>query len=107
MKTYQLKNFTRGWVAGDFEPGVIRTKNFEFAVQYFKAGEKPAKHVHKIAGEISVVVFGEFIMNGRRLTAGDVIYLEPGEPAEFECLKDGATAVVKTPSVIGDKYLVA
>lgn len=91
---------------GDFEPGLIRTKDFEFAVKHYKAGEKEQKHVHKVAKEITVIVYGKFLMNGKELNLGDVVTLEPGEPADFECLEAGATSVIKTPSVIGDKYLL-
>ena len=105
MKFYKLKDFTRGWVVGDFEPSILRTKDFEFAVQYFKSGQKDQKHVHKVAREISIIVSGEFTMNGKPLKVGDVIEVLPGDTAEFVCLKDGATAVIKTPSVKGDKYI--
>jgi len=106
MQILKLNNFTKGWVVGDFEPSVIKTKDFEFAVQYFEAGEKHEKHVHKIAREITIIVEGEFLMNQKKVIKGDVLIIEPNEAAEFECLADGATAVIKTPSVVGDKYLV-
>lgn len=106
MKIHKLKNFTRGWVAGDFERSILRSKDFEFAVQYLKAGEKHPKHMHKIAREITVIVSGEFTLNGRALKAGEVMDILPGEPAEFVCVTDGAIAVIKSPSIIGDKYLI-
>jgi hypothetical protein len=104
MEIFKLKKFTRGWVAGDFEPAILKTKDFEFAVQYYKKGEAELPHVHKIADEISVVVYGRFRMNGQILKPGDAVWLRPGDPADFACLEDGATAVIKRPSVIGDKY---
>lgn len=100
----RLSDFTRGWIVGDFEPSIIRTKAFECMVRHYKTGEKEAKHVHKIADEITVVVSGRFKMNGEMLQTGDIVHLHPGDPADFECIEDGATTVVKTPSVIGDKY---
>lgn len=106
MKQFKLKDFTKGWLIGDFEPNILRTKNFEFMVRSYKKGDKEAKHVHKVAKEITVIVSGVFLMNGKKLEAGDVVLLEPGEPADFECLEDGSNAVVKTPSVMGDKYIV-
>ena len=106
MHKYHLDTFTRGWIVGDFDPSIIRTKDFEFMVRHYVAGEHEAAHVHKAADEITVVVSGEFTMNGEALTAGDIVHLKPGESVDFTCLADGATAVVKTPSIIGDKYLV-
>lgn len=106
MKKYKLENFTRGWIVGDFEPNIIRSKDFEVMVRYYKAGDKEAKHVHKIADEITVIISGKFKMNGEILTAGDIIHLLPNDPTGFECLEDGANVVTKCPSVMGDKYLV-
>jgi len=106
MEIKKLENFTRGWVVGDFDPTIISTKDFEFAVQYFKVGEHHQKHIHKIAREISIIVYGKFLTNGQPVGKGDVIVVEPGEPMEFDCLEDGACAVIKTPSVKGDKYLL-
>ena len=56
MKKYSLKNFTRGWIVGDFEPSALKSKDFEFMVHYYKKGEKEARHVHKVAHEITVIV---------------------------------------------------
>ena len=106
MKKYNLDKFVRGWIVGDFEPSIFRTKDFEFMVRYYKKGDSEEEHVHKIADEITVVVSGRFRMSGEILSKGDIIHLEPGDSVEFECLEDGATAVVKRPSVIGDKYIV-
>lgn len=106
MEKHQLKDFTRGWIIGDFDPSIMRTKDFELMIRHYKTGDTEQKHVHKIADEITVIVSGTFKMNGEILTAGDIVHLAPGEPADFECIEDGATTVIKTPSVIGDKYLV-
>ena len=106
MKKYKLDSFTRGWIVGDFEPNILKTKDFEFMVHYYKSGESEAKHEHRIADEITVIVYGTFLMNGEKLSKGDVVHLIPGTAADFECLEDGATAVIKTPSVKGDKYIV-
>jgi quercetin dioxygenase-like cupin family protein len=106
MKKYKLENFTRGWVVGDFEPNIIHTKDFEVMVRYYKKGDKEAKHVHKLADEITIIVSGKFKMNGGLLEAGDIVHLSPGDPTDFECLEDGSNTVIKTPSVMGDKYLI-
>jgi quercetin dioxygenase-like cupin family protein len=106
MKKYKLDTFTRGWVIGDFEPSIIRTKDFEVMVRYYKAGDKEAKHVHKIAHEITIIVSGTYRMNGELLGPGDIVHLSPGEATDFECLEDGANTVIKTPSVMGDKYVL-
>jgi quercetin dioxygenase-like cupin family protein len=106
MKRFALQNFTKGWLVGDFEPSIVKTKEYEFLVRSYKKGEKEPTHVHKVAYEITVIVSGKARMNNEILSAGDVIYLTPGDASDFECLEDCSTAVIKSPSAIGDKYLV-
>lgn len=106
MTKHKLENFVRGWIVGNFEPSILKTKDFEFMVRYYKSGDSEIKHLHKKADEITVIINGKFKMNNTELGAGDIIHLKPEEPADFECLEDGATAVIKTPSVLNDKYIV-
>lgn len=106
MKEHQLSDFTRGWFIGDFSPSLLPTENFEVAVQQFKAGDKEARHIHKVATEFTVVVAGKAKMNDQILDAGTVIEISPGESASFEALEDTITTVVKVPCVAGDKFIV-
>jgi len=106
MKLYKLSNFKKGWVMGDFDSSIIRTKEAEVGIKEYKKGDKESRHVHKLAEEITVIVSGSCKINETVLKKGDVVMLDKNEPAEFECLEDGATVVIKVPSVIGDKHLV-
>ena len=40
MKVSKLSDYTRGWIIGDFEPSILRTKDFEVAVFNHLKGEK-------------------------------------------------------------------
>ena len=51
-----------GWFVGDFEPSVIRTKDFEVAVKKYKAGDKEARHIHKVATELTVIISGKVLI---------------------------------------------
>ena len=106
MERFKLSDFTKGWIVGDFLPSIIKTDQFEFALKKYQAGDRESKHVHKIAREITVIVSGVFLLNLEILTEGDILVLNPGEPAQFQCLKEGYTAVIKTPSVKNDKYIL-
>jgi len=106
MKIYKLKNFTRGWLVGDFKPSVIRTKKFEAAVMFYKKGRRDPAHKHLRAEEITVIISGKYKMNNKILKPGDIVLLKRGEAAEFYCVNAGQTVVIKSPSVIGDKYLI-
>ncbi len=94
----------KGWLIGDFEPSMIRTTDFEFAVQHYRAGDVEAFHYHKIATELTVIVTGTVEMSSKRFYAGDAILLEPGEGVDFKAITDVTTAVIKIPSVKDDKY---
>lgn len=99
-----LNEMVKGWFVGDFEPSVLKTNQFEVAVKKYKKGDKENRHVHKIATEITVIVEGEVKMNNEIYKTNDIIIINPNEDTDFECLKDTTTVVVKTPSILGDKY---
>ena len=102
-----LNEMVGGWLVGDFEPTCLKTKACEVACKHYEAGASEPRHVHRVATEITLVASGLVLMNGQAFGAGDIIILEPGEPTDFQALEDSMTFVVKMPSVIGDKYLVA
>lgn len=105
MKKFRLEEFIGGWFIGDFEPSLVRTKDFEVAIKRYKKGDKEKAHVHKLADEFTVVTKGSFRLNGKVYKDGDVIWIKKGEIAKgFEALEDCTNTVVKIPSVIGDKY---
>lgn len=107
MKTFRLENMTKGWFVGKFEPTALSTDGFEVAVKHYKAGESEEKHMHKLATEITVVVSGRVRMCDLEWDAGSIILLEPGEITDFMAITDAVNVVVKTPSVINDKYFVS
>ena len=93
-----------GWFAGDFSPSVLRSREFEAACKFYKKGTAESAHVHKIATEITLIARGRARMNGVEHTTGDIVVLDPGEASDFHALEDTITMVIKSPSVIGDKY---
>ena len=106
MKKFNLKDFTRGWLVGDFEPSIINTDQFEFGIKEYQTGDQEDEHYHAIARELSVVISGHFEMNGQELGPGDIVLLEPGEGAKFRCLESGGNAIIKMPSVKNDKFVI-
>ncbi len=95
----------RGWFVGEFEPSVLSTPNAEIGVKRFAAGEREPRHVHRIATEITVVIEGTAIIEGMELSPGDIVVVEPGEPADFQALTDVTLVVAKVPGAKDDKYL--
>ncbi len=105
MKTARLDDMVKGWFVGDFEPNVLRSKDFEVAVKRYTPGETEELHHHRIATEITVVISGEVRMCGQSWGPGDIIVLEPGDATAFEAPVAAVIAVVKAPSAKGDKYI--
>jgi len=100
-----IKDFKIGWFIGDFEPSVLRTKDFEVGYLFRPKGpEKP--HYHAIATEYNVLVSGTMRLNDEELVPGDVFVIEANEVAYPEFHEDCYLICVKTPSVPSDKHLV-
>ncbi len=106
MKTAHLEDMIRGWFVGNFEPTLYKTTDVEVAVKSYQAGDYEAKHMHKIATEISVVISGRVRMNGVEYGQGDIIVMEPGDATDFEALTEAVNVVVKLPGANNDKYIV-
>lgn len=102
----RLEDFTRGWFMGDFEPSLIRTKDFEVGILTHTKGEVWPKHYHKLADEYNVLIKGKMTVNGTELNTGDVFIIEKNEVSEPKFLEDCTVLVIKIPSIIGDKYEV-
>lgn len=105
MKTAKLKDMTKGWFVGNFDPTLYRTNDVEVAVKTYKAGEHEAAHYHKIATEITVILSGKVGMCGSEFQEGDIVVMEPGEITDFTALTDAVNVVVKLPGANNDKYL--
>lgn len=105
MRTFkQSDSGARGWFVGAFDKAVYKTDLFEVAHAYNAKGEHSPKHTHKIATEINLVTYGCVEVNGKIFRSGDGFIMEPGDPCECHYLDDTFTLVIKTPSVLGDKY---
>lgn len=105
MKTFKLDSMTRGWFVGAFEPTAVATNDCEVGLKRYKAGAYEEAHYHKLATEVTLIVEGRALMNGREYAAGDIIVIEPGDVTDFKALTDVTNVVVKTPGALNDKYV--
>jgi quercetin dioxygenase-like cupin family protein len=96
----------RGWVIGDFEPSLLRTKDFEIGILKHPKGEKWPAHYHKIATEYNILIAGTMRLCDTELVPGNTFILEPGEVADPVFHEDCTIVCVKVPSSTTDKYLV-
>lgn len=108
MKHFKLDDMKGGWFAGNFDPSLYKTSDFEVAVKHYKKGDYEKKHYHKIATEFTVIVYGEVEMNKIKYKAGEIIQIEPGEATDFFVVSDMAiTTVLKVPGAANDKYVLS
>lgn len=99
-----LEDFTKGWLVGDFDPSLIKTKEIEISIKKYKAGDKEKNHYHKLATEYTIVISGKIKMMGKIYNTNDIITVNQNVENQFECLENCVLLVIKTPSIIGDKY---
>lgn len=104
MIVSNIKNYTNGWMVGDFSPSLIRSTQFELAHHQHQAGEKSVPHFHKETTELNYIVSGELIVSGRHLKAGDIWIYEPNEISDVEFLTYTSLIILRYPSIPGDKY---
>lgn len=107
MKIFSINDFSNGWIIGDFEPSLLRTKDLEVALKSFKKQEREPEHFQKIATEASLVVSGHIRMGAHHLKPGDILVVEPGEPCDFEAIEDSTVLAIKWPSLTDDKVIVS
>lgn len=106
MRVSKLSDMHRGWFIGDFDPSLLKTKNFEVGILTHLKGEKWPAHYHVKGTEYNVLISGSMRVCGIELTAGDTFIIEPYEIADPTFHEDCVIVCVKVPSDVGDKYLV-
>ena len=106
MNVTKINDYVRGWFIGDFEPTVLRTKDFEVGVLTHPKGEKWPSHYHKESIEYNVLVSGKMVVQGKELNSGDVFVFEKEEIADPVFLEDCTVVCVKVPSIPSDKFEV-
>ena len=101
----KIEDFFKGWLVGDFDPSLVRSRDVEVAIKHYKKGDSEPDHYHKIATEWTCVISGKISMNKKIYSAGEIVRVNPGESNSFSAEEDSVTLVIKSPSVTDDKYL--
>jgi hypothetical protein len=106
MKEFKLsESGARGWFIGDFAEAVFQTKDFEVGVQTNPRGPC-ASHYHADITEITLIVSGKVLTNGKLFGPGEGYILYPNDISQSEYLEETTIISVKTPSIPSDKYLL-
>lgn len=103
---FNVKNYTRRWFIGDFEPCLYRKKEYEVAYHYLPKGCDHKFHYHKEADEYNIIISGRMILNNREINQGQVFVIRKNEISCPLFLEDCYIVCVKFPSVPRDKYIL-
>jgi len=106
VEVRDISEFAKGWFIGDFEPTMLKTSDFEVGVKFFLKGDTEPLHKQIVATEFTVVVSGEIQMNDKKFVKGQIIRIDPEEPADFLALTDGSLLCLKTPSIPTDRIVL-
>lgn len=106
MKVFKIDDMKGGWFVGNFEPTVYKTEGFEVGFHVHEKGEEWPAHYHKVGTEITYLMKGKMIIQGKTLVTGDVFVIHPYEIADPIFLEQCTVVIVKTPSDTMDKYVI-
>ncbi len=109
MKLNRIEEYVRGWFVGNFTPSTYQG-DFEVAFHIHKEGTNHAAHFHKGSTEINLIVSGigvfKFLDSDKTVQKGDIITIDPYNVVGFTAITDCEIVVIKTKSILGDKYIV-
>jgi len=106
MQIYKLNDMKDGWFVGDFSPAAFTTDQFEVCYKKHFVGEYWATHYHTTITEINLLVKGKMKINNIEINAGEIFVIPPYYVSKPEFLQDCELVIIKTPSVIGDKFII-
>ena len=104
MNVTKLSDYVRGYFIGNFEPSLLKTKDFEVAVISHEKDEHIPKHYHSIATEYNILLSGKMFINNKTIEPGDIFVFEKNEAVDAKVMESSQVLCVKVPSVIGDKH---
>lgn len=96
MLVANVKDYTKGWMVGEFRPAAYRTDGWEFAHHYHEKGFVGTDHMHRSSTEMNYIVFGVVRVKGKTLGRGDMFIFTPGEwCGKVEFLEDTDLIVLR------------
>ena len=99
-----IKDFTNGWLVGNFLPALVQTKDVEIGVLDLKAGDKGDGHFHKLQIEYNIILSGAAKIGRELYYRGDIFTFRPYEKSTVEYIADTKLLVIKSPATKHDKY---
>jgi|688.fasta_scaffold1070583_2 hypothetical protein len=103
---FDLADYYRGWVVGNFSPSIERIDSCEVSVIHHTKQEESQAHYHTSSREINIVVLGKVRVNNVTLEENGIFVYNAFEVSEVEFLEDSILCVIRVPSTPTDKVIV-
>jgi len=103
---YNINNYTRGWIIGDFEPCIKRTCDYEIGILSHKKDEKWGFHYHDETREINILLSGIMVINNISIKKDTIFIFEKGMISCPIFLTDCIVLCIKVPSRPNDKIII-
>jgi dTDP-glucose pyrophosphorylase len=101
-----ISRYTRGWLIGNFEPSILKTKDFEIGILQHKKNEKWGFHFHEETKEINILIKGKIIINNVLVEENTIFIFEKNMISCPLFLEDCIVICIKTPSLPNDKIII-
>ena len=98
--------YTRGWLVGDFEPSILRTKEMDVGWMVHEKDEIWDFHYHQTCVEINFLVSGRMKINEEFIEPGQMFVFEKNIIACPLFLEKCTVLCIKIPSAPGDKCII-
>jgi hypothetical protein len=105
MRVFNINQFTKGWIVGNFNPSVFKSEEIEVAHHFHKRGFVSELHYHTKSEELSYIVTGKAYVDDNIIEAGCGWVYEAYECSNVIFLEDTNLIVIRTPSV-NDKVII-
>ena len=100
----KLTDYIGGWLIGNFNPSIVKTKDCEVAVKFVKAGTIGDNHYHKKSDEYTVILSGRAIDNEIEYIQGDIIEIKRNMKNKTIFVDDSIILSIKTDTDTNDKF---
>lgn len=106
LDNFNFENYTRGWLIGNFNPCIKKTKDFELGLLSHKKDEKWSYHYHKKSKEINILIDGKMLINNKIINKQEVFVFDKNIISCPIFIEDCKVLCIKIPSCPGDKYIL-
>lgn len=103
---YNLRDFQRGWVVGNFDPSIEKIEGCEVSIMHHKMGEETTPHLHTSSREINIVISGELLVDNKTITSNEIFTYNANEISNVEFLSDAILCIIRVPSAPYDKIII-